>query len=159
MKYLYTTIEGLDDLLIEVEEGKLSAIRFRGDESAQTIPGQADPVLQKTVQWLDAYFAGKRPKNEVRDEISATPFQKKVWSAACTIPYGTTWTYEQLAAHLGMSKGARAVGNALGANPLCLLVPCHRVIRKDGSYAGYNGGIENKRALLEFEKKTEKKNP
>lgn len=71
------TIEGLDDLLIEVEEGKLSAIRFRGDESAQIIPGQADPVLQKTVQWLDAYFAGKRPKNEVRDEISATPFQKK----------------------------------------------------------------------------------
>lgn len=80
-----------------------------------------------------------------------------MWSAACTIPYGTTWTYEQLAAHLGMSKGARAVGNALGANPLCLLVPCHRVIRKDGSYAGYNGGIENKRALLEFEKKTEKR--
>lgn len=56
------TIEGLDDLLIEVEEGKLSAIRFRGDESAQIIPGQADPVLQKTVQWLDAYFAGKRQK-------------------------------------------------------------------------------------------------
>ncbi|WP_300919820.1 methylated-DNA--[protein]-cysteine S-methyltransferase [uncultured Dubosiella sp.] len=159
MKYLYTTIEGLDDLLIEVEEGKLSAIRFRGDESAQTIRDQTDPVLQKTAQWLDAYFAGKRPKNEVMDEISATPFQKKVWSAACTIPYGTTWTYEQLAAHLGMIKGARAVGNALGANPLCLLVPCHRVIRKDGSYAGYNGGIENKRALLELEKKTEKKNP
>lgn len=87
------------------------------------------------------------------DALDATPFQKKVWRALCKIPRGSVLTYAQLARQIGRPRAVRAVANAVGANPLAPQVPCHRVIRKDGSLGGYSapGGVAAKRALLKKE--------
>lgn len=80
-----------------------------------------------------------------------TPFQQQVWQCTCTIPFGHTTTYGTLAKSIGVPQAARAVGRALGANPICLVVPCHRVIDADGSLGGYNLGLEWKKRFLELE--------
>jgi methylated-DNA-[protein]-cysteine S-methyltransferase len=87
------------------------------------------------------------------DALTATPFQKKVWHALCTIPRGSVRTYAELARAIGKPRAVRAVANAVGKNPLAPLVPCHRVVRSDGTLGGYSakGGIKTKRALLKKE--------
>lgn len=101
---------------------------------------------------LDAYFAGRRTRFELPLAATGTPFQRAVWQALDDIPYGTTTTYGELAARLGVPRAElRAVGRALGANPLLLVRPCHRVIGADGSMRGYAGGVERKLWLLTHE--------
>jgi methylated-DNA-[protein]-cysteine S-methyltransferase len=99
---------------------------------------------------LEAYFAGQlREFTLPLAPAAGTPFQRRVWAALRRIPFGTTWSYARLADETASSP--RAVGGANGANPLCLIVPCHRVIAADGSLGGYSGGLERKRLLLRHE--------
>ena len=114
------------------------------------------PVLKNAVSWLDAYFAGGKPSLEnVPLSLQGTDFQLSVWKALCTIPYGKTSTYgaiaRQLSAELGRNVSPRAVGNAVGHNPISIIIPCHRVVGADGSLTGYAGGLERKKWLLKFE--------
>ena len=83
--------------------------------------------------------------------VSGTPFQLKVWRYLSTLPFGQTTTYQEIARAIRHPGAVRAVGSAVGANPVCLLLPCHRVLRKDGSLGGYRWGLERKRQMLEAE--------
>ena len=100
---------------------------------------------------LDAYFAGARRGFDLSVDPAGTPFQRRVWDALRTLPYGTTTTYGALATWIGAPSAARAVGLANGRNPLSVIVPCHRVVGADGSLTGYGGGLTRKKFLLEHE--------
>ena len=100
---------------------------------------------------LDEYFAGTRRAFELRLAPRGTEFQRLVWFALAEIPYGATWSYAELARRVGRPKAVRAVGAANGANPLPIVLPCHRVIGADGSLVGYGGGLSAKRFLLDLE--------
>lgn len=114
------------------------------------------PLFGALQQWLDAYFAGKRPALDMCLAPEGTPFQRAVWDILVQIPYGGLTTYgaigAQMAARLGKaSMSAQAVGGAVGHNPISLLIPCHRVVGANGSLTGYAGGLEKKQALLRLE--------
>lgn len=113
------------------------------------VPRRLDGVRRQ----LDDYFAGRRRDFDlpVAPRL-ATPFGQRVLGALREVPYGTTTTYGDLAGRIGAPGASRAVGNALGSNPVCLLLPCHRVLRSDGSVGGYAGGTAAKTALLELER-------
>jgi methylated-DNA-[protein]-cysteine S-methyltransferase len=104
------------------------------------------------IDQLRAYFAGELTTFDMPLAAVGTPFQRSVWAALRRIPYGETRSYGQLALTLGRPEAARAVGAANGANPLGIIVPCHRVVGADGSLTGYGGGLERKRFLLELER-------
>ena len=121
------------------------------EKNAGTGAPADSPVLLAARCWLDAYFAGERPGvADVPLAPRGTAFQRRAWDALLAIPYGETRTYGELAAELGSSP--RAVGTAVGKNPVSVIVPCHRVLGADGSLTGYAGGLQRKRALLEFER-------
>lgn len=101
---------------------------------------------------LDEYFAGRLRKFSTPLAFEGTPFQNQVWSELCRIPYGETISYLELAKRIDNPKAVRAVGMANGANPIAIIVPCHRVIGSNGSLTGFGGGIPTKRALLELER-------
>lgn len=101
---------------------------------------------------LDEYFAGRLRKFSTPLAFEGTPFQNQVWKQLCRIPYGETISYLDLAKRIDNPKAVRAVGMANGANPIAIIVPCHRVIGSNGSLTGFGGGIPNKRALLELER-------
>jgi len=118
------------------------------------------PIFDEVTRWLDDYFAGKQTENAVMGgktdgritvQPKGTLFQQRVWQALVTIPYGKTVSYGEIARMVGC-KSAQAVGQAVGANPIALLIPCHRVIAVHGKLGGYAYGIELKRHLLEWEK-------
>ena len=100
---------------------------------------------------LDAYFAGRLREFTVPLDLRGTPFQRQVWEALCGIPYGVTRSYGEVARALGKPKAARPVGQAIGRNPVAIIVPCHRVIGSDGGLTGYGGGLHIKTALLDLE--------
>jgi methylated-DNA-[protein]-cysteine S-methyltransferase len=105
----------------------------------------------RAVRELDAYFAGRLQKFTLPLDLRGTPFQKAVWGALLGIPYGETRSYSDIAVAIGKPAAVRAVGLANGANPVSIIVPCHRVIGKSGDLVGYGGGLERKRALLHLE--------
>lgn len=109
-------------------------------------------VLSGIRRELDAYFAGRLKAFTVGLAFNGTPFQNSVWQALTRIPYGHTISYRELATRIGNPKAVRAVGLANGANPIAIVVPCHRVIGSNGSLTGFGGGLPTKRALLELEK-------
>ncbi|MEW6057334.1 MAG: methylated-DNA--[protein]-cysteine S-methyltransferase [Bdellovibrionota bacterium] len=109
-------------------------------------------VLWQAVNELDEYLNGRRKKFDVPLDVAGTPFQERVWDQLSKIPYGKTYSYKEIASQIKNEKAVRAVGTANGKNPVCIIVPCHRVIAADGSLGGYSGGIEIKRRLLELEK-------
>lgn len=112
------------------------------------------PTLQTCMSELDEFFSKKRTEFDVPVILAGTEFQKRVWSALLTIPFGTTISYGTLASRIGSPSSVRAVANAIGANPISILVPCHRVIGSDGSLTGYAGGLDAKRSLLKLETDT-----
>ena len=120
--------------------------RFDADEVARDSARVADVRREVT-----EYFAGTRQQFSVKLAPSGTPFQNKVWAALARIPFGETRSYGQLAAELGNPDASRAVGRANATNPICLIVPCHRVIGADGSLTGFAFGEELKRRLLDHE--------
>lgn len=112
------------------------------------------PMMALTRMQLCEYFAGKRFGFSLPLVMEGTAFQKSAWAQLLSIPYGETISYQEQATRLGDSKKARAVGMANSKNPISIVVPCHRVIAKSGELAGFGGGIENKRILLDLERKS-----
>lgn len=110
-----------------------------------------DPLLAETARQLGQYFAGERSAFDLPLDLRGTPFQQSVWQALLRIPAGSTRSYGEIAMAVGAPAAARAVGAAVGRNPASLLVPCHRVLGRDGSLTGYAGGVQRKRALLALE--------
>ena len=111
-----------------------------------------DMAFAGAVEQLESYFAGERFEFDIEMELVGTPFQRNVWAALLTIPYGDTRSYGEIAAQIGSPAASRAVGLANGHNPIGIIVPCHRVIGANGSLTGYGGGLDRKRALLALEK-------
>ena len=111
-----------------------------------------EDLFLEAINQLDAYFKGERTEFDLKLNIQGTHFQKKVWQQLLKIPYGETISYGELAKRIGNPKASRAVGMANGKNPISIIVPCHRVIGKDGSLTGFGGGIEVKKNLIEMEK-------
>ncbi|KAA3610898.1 MAG: bifunctional transcriptional activator/DNA repair protein Ada [Planctomycetota bacterium] len=114
------------------------------------LPGE-NLLLEQSSDWLQAYFDGRKPAVPFALKPVGTPFQQRVWQALLDIPYGETCSYGQLAESLGKPAAVRAVGRANGANPIAILIPCHRVVGKDGRLTGYGGGLWRKKRLLELE--------
>jgi methylated-DNA-[protein]-cysteine S-methyltransferase len=114
--------------------------------------GVPDPAaFGPAIEQLTAYFAGELTDFRLQLAPEGTDFQRRVWSGLRDIPYGATFTYGQLAQHIGRPTASRAVGLANGKNPLGIIIPCHRVIGSDGSMTGYGGGLDRKRFLLSLE--------
>jgi methylated-DNA-[protein]-cysteine S-methyltransferase len=108
-------------------------------------------IFAKVVQQLDEYFAGKRHQFELNYAATDTPFQHKVWQELEKLPYGHICTYKDIAVKIGHPGAVRAVGSAVGNNPLSIVAPCHRVLGAGGRLTGYAGGIKNKETLLKLE--------
>jgi methylated-DNA-[protein]-cysteine S-methyltransferase len=108
-------------------------------------------ALSATCAQLDEFFAGTRTSFDVPLDLHGTPFQQAVWQELLAIPFGKTVSYGQHAQRVGKPQAARAVGAAIGRNPISIIVPCHRVVGSNGSHTGYAGGLERKRDLLAFE--------
>ena len=131
-----------------MEEGVSSVVVLNSEEKTTDII----PVeLEDCVIQLNEYFAGDRTLFDLKLNPEGTTFQKQVWNALQTIPYGKTLSYLELSKQLGDVKAIRAVANANGKNTLWIIVPCHRVIGSDGSLTGYAGGLHRKQWLLEHE--------
>ena len=135
----------------------LIAIDLKGDHSQLPIlPGNiyqenTNEILKETIHQLAEYFDGQRKVFTIPLLPEGSNFQKLVWSALQNIPFGSTWSYFDVAKKIDNINSVRAVGNANGKNPIPILIPCHRVIQKNGSIGGYSGGIEIKRWLLKHE--------
>ena len=144
----YDVSPGLS-LSIETGPAGLRRIEFgaRGEN------GHSSPLMRETVRQLRLYFAGELQIFDLPLELVGTEFQKKVWAALVTIPYGETRSYSEIAAQIGAPRAVRAVGAANGRNPIPIVVPCHRVIGASGSLVGFGGGLEWKRLLLDLEAK------
>lgn len=110
------------------------------------------PVFRETIAWLERYFSGDAPAVTPPLRLTGTPFQMAVWELLRGIPYGETVTYGELAQAMDPPTSPRAVGNAVGRNPISILIPCHRVMGAGGSLTGYAGGTDRKKALLQLEK-------
>ncbi len=110
-------------------------------------------ALSRAAIEIEEYFRGQRKKFEMPLDLQGTEFQKRVWAEVLKIPYGETRSYGEIAAKINNRAASRAVGSANGKNPICIIVPCHRVIAAGGKLGGYSGGLEKKIKLLEFEKK------
>jgi methylated-DNA-[protein]-cysteine S-methyltransferase len=111
-----------------------------------------DKAFSDAVEQLDAYFEGERREFDLELDLVGTNFQRRVWEALLTIPYGETRSYGEIAEQIGSPSAFRAVGLANGHNPIGIIVPCHRVIGANGSLTGYGGGLERKRILLQLER-------
>ncbi|MBQ7990692.1 MAG: methylated-DNA--[Oscillospiraceae bacterium] len=123
-------------------------------EDVRPLPASAcgnAAVFDETVRWLDMYFSGTAPDFMPKLNAEGTVFRKLVWDMLLTVPYGQTVTYGELAGRFYRPMSAQAVGSAVGHNPICLIIPCHRVVGADGSLTGYSGGIDRKFALLHHE--------
>jgi methylated-DNA-[protein]-cysteine S-methyltransferase len=141
-------------LLLAGDSRGLTRLHFQAGPDPLRPPAgwrQDAAAFVQTIGQLDEYFAGKRRTFQLPLAPAGTAFQLSVWQALRAIPYGDTVSYGQLAHQLGLPNGARAVGLANGANPLPIIVPCHRVIGADGSLTGFGGGLPIKRALLSLE--------
>ncbi|ERM58507.1 methylated-DNA--[protein]-cysteine S-methyltransferase [Vibrio cyclitrophicus] len=134
--------EGLLGLWFETYTTKPDQLGVRDDDF---------PIFELVADQLNRYFSGEAIQFTVPISAKGTPFQQSVWQALTTIPYGETWSYAQLADAIGNPKAVRAVGLANGKNPVSVIVPCHRVIGKNGKLTGYAGGVERKQRLLVIE--------
>jgi methylated-DNA-[protein]-cysteine S-methyltransferase len=142
-------------LLIAGDDEALNAISFpKGGKPAQPQPGWISShrgIVGEAMRQMREYFASQRREFDLPLAPQGTVFQKAVWRALQEIPYGATISYGELARRVGNAKASRAVGSANGANPLPIVIPCHRVIAGDGSLGGFGGGLPTKQALLALE--------
>jgi methylated-DNA-[protein]-cysteine S-methyltransferase len=152
---LTRTFDGpLGPITLVADGGALVALHFEGEAAppASTGPHEDDArVLAQAERELGEYFAGQRMVFGVKLAPRGTPFQERVWRLLREIPYGETRSYVDLARQLGAPNATRAVGRANGKNPIAILVPCHRVIGKDGSLTGFASGLHRKAKLLALE--------
>ncbi len=162
MKY-FCYYESLIGRLTMVSDGdKLIALkgdshRFYDRFCDGEIMNDSLDVFVQTRMWLDKYFNGEKPNiNDISIYLSGSDFRIEVWKMLCEIPYGSVVTYKEIAMKIALKKGlkgipSQAVGNAVGHNPISIIIPCHRVVGTNGSLTGYGGGINNKIKLLQLE--------
>jgi len=165
MKQLYTEVfmTQLGEMMAVSDDNSLYCVAFSDQPQLEkriaavvkklgcTVSERSSPVLQQLREELAQYFAGDRTMFSLPVAVVGTVFQQAVWNALQQIPYGETVNYSQQAAVMGMPLAVRAVANADAANMCALIVPCHRVIKKDGAVCGYNGGAWRKQWLLKHE--------
>jgi len=142
--------DGLRLRLVASDWG-IRAINFDGGGPADGRRNDDHPLLFAAARQLQAYFAGELTQFQLPLDMQGTEFQKRVWNALQTIPYGETRSYRQIAELLEQPSAVRAVGAANGSNPIPIVVPCHRVIGANGKLVGYGGGLPLKRRLLDLE--------
>ncbi len=160
-KWTYKTPDGFSDMLMNSDGEYLTGLWFDGSRDAAKHTTECEkqllPVFEDTVKWLNIYFAGHNPdftpKYKIKD---ITNFRKEVMEYMLAIPYGETVTYGDIAANIAKKRGiskmsSRAVGGVVGWNPICIIVPCHRVVGTNHSLTGYGGGLNNKISLLKLE--------
>ncbi len=162
MQYTGTYSSPLGQITLAADSVGLTGLWFEGQKhfGAKLDKNALDkdlPVFTDARIWLDKYFSGAEPNFEIPVHLIGTDFQLEVWTLLREIPYGKTVTYGELAAKLAARRGIskmcpRAVGSAIGKNPISIIVPCHRVLGAGGKLTGYAGGIERKIRLLELEK-------
>ncbi len=152
MTYWSTTESPLGELLLVARDEALTQVGFAPFDPPDAERDDDHDVLVTARDQLTEYFAGDREVFDLPLAPQGTDFRQAVWAELRKIPYGTTTTYGAIANRMGLTgHGARAVGHANGSNPIAVVVPCHRVVGRDGSLTGYGGGIERKRALLALE--------
>lgn len=164
MKIIQYTTEyksPLGPVLLAADETCLTGLWFKGQKyfAAGLAGGQKEknlPVFDTAKKWLDIYFSGREPDFKVPLRFTGTRFQNEVWEILCSIPYGKTASYGDIAKRIVQKNGAarmsaRAVGSTVGHNRISVIVPCHRVVGADGSLTGYAGGLDKKIALLKSE--------
>ncbi len=154
---LYTYVESpLGRILLTSDGSALSGLYLAGQRYEPTpasdwTQSAHSPLLASAATQLGEYFAGSRTRFQLPLAPVGTPFQHEVWRRLQDIPYGAQVSYGAVAQAIGMPRSVRAVGAAVGRNPLSIIIPCHRVVGKDGALTGYAGGIERKQALLTLE--------
>jgi len=153
----------LGDITLIAHGEQLISAGLKGQKHGPQLPQNAKistecpAIFDAARRWFDRYFAGERPSPaDIDTEVRGTDFQKKVWALLRQIPYGQTISYGQLSKVLAAESpsgrmSAQAIGGAVGRNPLCIIVPCHRVVGADGSLTGYDGGVHYKEWLLRHE--------
>ncbi|WPN49953.1 MULTISPECIES: methylated-DNA--[protein]-cysteine S-methyltransferase [unclassified Pseudomonas] len=157
MTYTYMTFASpVGELKLVAKGLRLAAILWENDKPGRVRLGPMseapdNPVLLKTARQLREYFSGSRNRFELDLDFVGTVFQKKVWAALLTIPFGETRSYSQIAEQIGNPTAVRAVGAANGKNPISIVAPCHRVIGASGKLTGFAGGLEAKELLLTLE--------
>jgi methylated-DNA-[protein]-cysteine S-methyltransferase len=142
-------------LLLVGSAGVLEELYFANGAAIKNIPKEwreDESAFESPLRQLKEYFAGRRQEFELDIAPRGTPFQKEVWKELRKIPYGKTASYQAIAERLGRPKACRAVGMANGRNPLPIIIPCHRIIGKDGSLTGFGGGLTVKQRLLDLER-------
>ena len=152
----YHVIESpIGPLLLAGTDEALCEVHFNGGRDSVEPRAEwvrDDKPFREAVSQLEAYFAGAMKDFDLPLQLEGTEFQKTVWRALREIPYGETWSYGQLARHIGKPQAMRAVGAANGRNPIPVIIPCHRVIGADGSLTGFGGGLPIKKQLLALER-------
>lgn len=161
-KLKYKTPKGFSDIILASDGKYLTMLYFEG---SRNIPNKINAyeekniyIFDKSKKWLDIYFTGKDPGFDIEYKTeNITPFRKSVIDIISKIPFGSSVTYNDIAKQIAKERGlkkmsAQAVGGAVGSNPICIIIPCHRVVGSNGSLVGYGGGIKNKIKLLETEK-------
>jgi methylated-DNA-[protein]-cysteine S-methyltransferase len=156
-QYVYKTVKSpVGELKLVASDEGLAAILWENDKPGRVrlniVAADANrPALVETERQLVAYFAGERKTFDLTLDFAGTEFQKKVWQALLTIPFGETRSYGQIAQQIGSPKAVRAVGAANGKNPISIIAPCHRVIGSTGQLTGFAGGLAVKAWLLQLE--------
>jgi methylated-DNA-[protein]-cysteine S-methyltransferase len=157
MSYAYKMMNSpVGKLTLVAKASRLTAILWENDKPDRVRLGPMreennSPVLLETERQLNEYFAGKRNGFELELDFVGTEFQRKVWAALLTIPFGETRSYSDIAVQIGNPKAVRAVGAANGKNPISIIAPCHRVIGASGALTGFAGGLAAKKFLLTLE--------
>ena len=153
MRYYIKYISPVADLYLVEERGQLVEISFHQLEHREEMEEKRTELLEEAERQLQEYFAGRLQHFDLPLHPQGTEFQKKVWKALMSIPYGETRSYGEIAKQIGNEKAVRAVGGANHVNPISIVIPCHRVIGKNGSLTGYGGGLKIKETLLTLERK------
>ena len=162
MRYTHHCRSPLGDILLAADDTGLTGLWFMENQKYRGLGLRADavecdlPVFDDTERWLDIYFSGRDPGFTPQLHLVGSPFRNRVGEIMLEIPYGGTTTYGEIARRIAGERGirqmsSRAVGGAVGRNPISLIIPCHRVVGSDGSLTGYGGGLARKAALLRLE--------
>ncbi|MFM0731748.1 methylated-DNA--[protein]-cysteine S-methyltransferase [Paraburkholderia sediminicola] len=157
MTYAYKLMNSpVGELKLVASDNRLAAILWENDKPnrvrlPEMVEADDRPILLETERQLNEYFAGTRDRFDLELDFRGTDFQKKVWAALLTIPFGETRSYSDIATQIGNINAVRAVGAANGRNPISIVAPCHRVIGASGDLTGFAGGLANKMFLLSLE--------
>src|SRR6266567_888874 len=156
MNYYSIIKSPIDNLMLVADDSALTGLYFVSGDHIPAVSNRwtlnaQHPVLQQAAGQLSEYFAGERTEFSLPLRLAGTDFQQRVWREIALIPYGEIINYTELAKRAGAPQAIRAAGTATGRNPVSIIVPCHRVVGKNGGMCGFAGGLERKRGLLDLE--------